>query len=211
MSGEIAGWQARLPERSRYGVVQALRQTLEAAVRWGYMRPQPGQARRQNPQPPPRPVRAFTRAELDAIAAELRPAYRPLPGVRRGHRAAARGVAGARAPRRRPRRRRARPCGAPSRAARWSSSARRRRSRRQVPLSPRAPRRSTSSRRGSTRRSCSRARGRAAGPGQLPAPRVGARDRGVRGRAARPGSTTCGPRSPPKRSPRGVACSSWRG
>jgi hypothetical protein len=28
MSGEIAAWQAKLPERSRYGIVSALRQTL---------------------------------------------------------------------------------------------------------------------------------------------------------------------------------------
>jgi integrase len=33
----------------------------------------------RNPQPPPRPVRAYTIDELDAIAAELVPAYRPLP------------------------------------------------------------------------------------------------------------------------------------
>ena len=33
----------------------------------------------RNPQPPPRPVRAYTYAELDAISAELGPAYRPLP------------------------------------------------------------------------------------------------------------------------------------
>jgi integrase len=33
----------------------------------------------RNPQPPPRPVRPYTRAEVDAIAAELSPAYRPLP------------------------------------------------------------------------------------------------------------------------------------
>jgi hypothetical protein len=32
--GEIADWQATLPERSRYGIVQALRQALQAAVRW---------------------------------------------------------------------------------------------------------------------------------------------------------------------------------
>src|SRR5829696_154577 len=41
MSGDIATWQARLPERSRYGVVQALRQTLAAAVRWGYIATNP--------------------------------------------------------------------------------------------------------------------------------------------------------------------------
>ncbi len=33
MAGELAAWQATLPERSRYGIVQALRQTLAAAVR----------------------------------------------------------------------------------------------------------------------------------------------------------------------------------
>ena len=37
MAGELASWQATLPERSRYGIVQALRQTLAAVVRWDYM------------------------------------------------------------------------------------------------------------------------------------------------------------------------------
>src|SRR5581483_5429984 len=37
MAGELASWQAKLPARSRYGIVQALRQLLEAAMRWGYM------------------------------------------------------------------------------------------------------------------------------------------------------------------------------
>src|SRR5215213_9710243 len=41
MSGEIAAWQATLPERSRYGIVGALRQTLGGAVRWGYMTSNP--------------------------------------------------------------------------------------------------------------------------------------------------------------------------
>jgi len=79
MSGELASWQAKLPERSRYGVVQALRQTLGAAVRWGYMSRNPALLAGQNRQPSPRAVRAFTRAEIDAIAAELPPAYAPLP------------------------------------------------------------------------------------------------------------------------------------
>ena len=79
MAGEIASWQARLPARSRYGIVQALRQTLEAGVRWGHMERNPAKLAGKNPQPPPRPVRAFTRAELDAITAELAPAYAPLP------------------------------------------------------------------------------------------------------------------------------------
>ena len=79
MSGELATWQAKLPERSRYGIVQALRQTLESAVRWGYMSRNPAKLAGRNRQPSPRTVRAFTRAELAAIAVELSPRYQPLP------------------------------------------------------------------------------------------------------------------------------------
>jgi integrase len=79
MSGEVAAWRVRLPERSRYGITQALRQTLEAACRWGYIARNPAKLAGRNPQPAPRQVRAFERAELDAIAAELSPAYRSLP------------------------------------------------------------------------------------------------------------------------------------
>jgi integrase len=79
MSGEIASWRTKLPERSRYGVLQALRQTLEAACRWGYMVRNPAKLAGRNPQPPPRPVRAYTNAELDAIAVELSARFRPLP------------------------------------------------------------------------------------------------------------------------------------
>jgi integrase len=79
MSGEIASWQAKLPERWRHDVMQALRQTLEAAVRWGHMGGNPAKLAGRNPQPPPRPVRAYTLAELDALAAELSVRYRPLP------------------------------------------------------------------------------------------------------------------------------------
>jgi integrase len=79
MSGEVATWQAKLPQRSRYGIVQALRQTLAAACRWGYMSKNPAALAGANRKPAPRPVRAFTRAELDAITAELHPRYRPLP------------------------------------------------------------------------------------------------------------------------------------
>jgi integrase len=79
MSGDLASWQARLPERSRYGVVQALRQTLGAAVRWGYMSTNPALLAGRNRQPSPRTVRVYSRDELDAIALELHPAYAPLP------------------------------------------------------------------------------------------------------------------------------------
>lgn len=79
MSGELASWQAKLPGRSRYGIVQALRQALEAAVRWGYMTKNPAKLAGRNRQPAPRSVRVFTRDELDAIALELSPMYVPLP------------------------------------------------------------------------------------------------------------------------------------
>ena len=64
MSGEIAAWMVRLPERSRYGIVQALRQALEAGVRWGYMNQNPAKLAGRNRQPAPRGVRAFSRGEL---------------------------------------------------------------------------------------------------------------------------------------------------
>jgi integrase len=79
MAGEIAAWQAKLPERSRYGIVQALRQTLAAACRWDLMRRNPARLAGRNPEPPPRSIRAYTIAELDALAAELSAAYQPLP------------------------------------------------------------------------------------------------------------------------------------
>ena len=95
MSGELAAWRTTLPERSRYDITRALRQTLEAAVRWGYMDRNPAKLAGRNPQPPPRPVRAYTYAELDAIAAELSPDVPAAAGLRRRDRAAPRGVAGA--------------------------------------------------------------------------------------------------------------------
>jgi integrase len=79
MSGDIASWQARLPERSRYGVVRALRQTLAAGVRWGYMTTNPATLAGRNGQPAPRPVRTYTRQELDGIGAEMSAPYRALP------------------------------------------------------------------------------------------------------------------------------------
>lgn len=97
MVDEISGWATRLPERSRYGIVSALRQTLSAAERWGYMSPNPAKLAGPNRQPPPGPIRASTLAELDAIAAVPDAAC-----VRRRDRAAPGGVGAARAPGRRP-------------------------------------------------------------------------------------------------------------
>jgi integrase len=79
MADGIAGWKARLPSRARHGIVQALRQALDAAVRWGHIARNPAKLAGPNRQPPPRPIRAFSREEIDAIAAELSPRYQPLP------------------------------------------------------------------------------------------------------------------------------------
>ena len=70
MTDELAGFAAGLPERFRHPVMLALRQTLGAAVRYGYIPTNPALAVK-NPTPPPRAVRVFTRAELDLIAGEL--------------------------------------------------------------------------------------------------------------------------------------------
>ena len=48
---EIAAWRATLPERYRYAVMSAFRQTLSAGVRWGYMASNPAAAVGPNPQP----------------------------------------------------------------------------------------------------------------------------------------------------------------
>jgi integrase len=79
MTDEIAGWAAKQPPGARYGRVAALRQTLDAAVRWRYMDANPAKLAGRNRQPAPRSIRAFTRSELDAIADELHPRYQPLP------------------------------------------------------------------------------------------------------------------------------------
>ena len=103
MSGEIATWQARLPERSRYGVVQALRQTLGAAVRWGYMSSNPALLAGRNRQPRRAPCARTAATNSTRSRAELPPIYATAADVRRRDRAAAGGVAGARTPRHRPR------------------------------------------------------------------------------------------------------------
>src|SRR5918994_5064530 len=53
MSPELAEWQATLPDRSRYGIMQALRRCLEAGVRWGRHGSQPRKAGRSESSPTP--------------------------------------------------------------------------------------------------------------------------------------------------------------
>jgi integrase len=81
MTDEIAGWHARLPERAGHGIAAALRQTLDAGVRWKRMNSNPAKLAGRNPKPPVRTVRAFTGAEVDAIALELSAIYRPMPAL----------------------------------------------------------------------------------------------------------------------------------
>lgn len=71
MTDEIAGFAAKLPERYRYSVVSALRQTCEAGVRYGYLTRNPAKLAGKNPQPPPRGVRVYTADELKRITGEL--------------------------------------------------------------------------------------------------------------------------------------------
>jgi integrase len=79
MADEIAGWRSTLPPRAGHGIMSALRQVLDAAVRWEHIARNPAKLAGPNPKPPPRSVRAFSRAEIDAIAIEMSAIYRPLP------------------------------------------------------------------------------------------------------------------------------------
>jgi integrase len=75
---EIAAWRATLAEGTRYGATQALRQCLEQAVRWGVLVRNPAKLAGANPQPKRSEIQPFTPAELEAIAAELGEAHRPI-------------------------------------------------------------------------------------------------------------------------------------
>jgi integrase len=70
---EIAEWRTTLPERSRYGIVQALQQALDAGVRWGLMTRNPAKLVGSNPQTKRPEIEPFTRAEIDRLALELGP------------------------------------------------------------------------------------------------------------------------------------------
>jgi integrase len=78
MAGDLADFRATLPPRFAHDVMRALRQTLAAGVRYGYLGSNPAVAAGDNPAPTPRGVRAYTLAELDALEAELGAVYGPL-------------------------------------------------------------------------------------------------------------------------------------
>ncbi len=73
----IATWMRTLPAGSRYGIVQALRQTLETAIRWRMISENPAKLAGRNPEPRREHVAPFEHSEVDRLAVELGP-YGPL-------------------------------------------------------------------------------------------------------------------------------------
>ena len=184
MSGEIAALAGTLPDAPGTGSCRRSGRRSSAAVRWGYMSAQPGEARRAATASRRRaPVRALHRRRGRGDRGRAVADVPAAAGVRRRDRAAARGVAGARAPRRRPPRRRAQR--APHGLERRGGGAGQ-----DDPQPP--PGAAVAARARRARRAAAAARHAAAVPGprrraaqprQLPPPRMGAGDRG--GRASR--------------------------
>jgi hypothetical protein len=77
-AAEIARWTTTLPTGSRYGIVQAFKQCVEAAIRWQLIRSNPVKAAGRNPQPRREEVVPFEPEEVERIAAELGTTYGPL-------------------------------------------------------------------------------------------------------------------------------------
>ena len=71
MSDEIAAFAVSTPERLRHPLIAALRQALEAGVRYGYMTRNPAKLAGPNPMPAPREIRVYTADEITRITAEL--------------------------------------------------------------------------------------------------------------------------------------------
>jgi integrase len=72
MSADIAEWQSTLPAGYRHAIVRALRQVLNAAVRWKLIRVNPANEVGPNPQPPRQEVAFFeSLADVDKLAVEL--------------------------------------------------------------------------------------------------------------------------------------------
>lgn len=76
MGDELAAFETTLPERFRYAVMSALRQTLRAGVAYGYLTASP--VTWKNPQPTPRGIRVYTDAEVKKLARELGKTYGPM-------------------------------------------------------------------------------------------------------------------------------------
>jgi integrase len=76
-AAEIAKWRAGLGA-SRYRLTLAMRQTLNAAVRWRYLRSNPVADAGPNPQPRREELMPFAPEEIDALVEELGPIYGSL-------------------------------------------------------------------------------------------------------------------------------------
>lgn len=77
-AADVAAWRTGLADSSRYRLTAAFRQALNAAVRWRYVERNPVAEAGANPQPRREEFVPFTRAEVDALDAELGPVYGPL-------------------------------------------------------------------------------------------------------------------------------------
>jgi integrase len=77
-AGDVAKWRAALSDSSRYRLTLAMRQALNAAVRWRYLRANPVADAGPNPLPRTEEFVPFTRDEIDALERELGDAYGPL-------------------------------------------------------------------------------------------------------------------------------------
>src|SRR5207247_6257094 len=75
----IAAWRIALSPGYRFDATQALRQVLARAMVWGMIDVNPAKLGGDNPSPRRREQRPFESwAELDAVAANLAPRYRPM-------------------------------------------------------------------------------------------------------------------------------------
>jgi integrase len=78
-SDEIAAWRIALSPGYRFAATQALRQVFARAVVWGMIDVNPAKLGVDNPSPRRREQRPFESwAELDCVAANLSPRYRPM-------------------------------------------------------------------------------------------------------------------------------------
>ena len=183
MADEIAGFAVGLPERYRYPIMSAFRQTLEAGVRYGYMTRNPAKLAGKNPQPAPREIRVYTAAELKAITDELDTVEARRGQVRRRDRAPALRVGVDRAAETSTGPAGWCTCGAPRRPA---HAARCRSRRRRSPRSTRVPPRLDCRYVFTTSRKCPGRASRGRSTSRTSAGGMGAGDRSRRDREARP-------------------------
>jgi integrase len=75
---DVAAWRSGLTPTSRYRKTLAMRQALNAAVRWRYLNRNPVADAGPNERPASDEFVPFTRDEIDALEVELGPEYGPL-------------------------------------------------------------------------------------------------------------------------------------